>query len=158
MYWCEDFMFEWVDCLRHTKRMSAVPHPCMDLCKHSESGAGAPLLRYFSTLSLTDPFFSAAGSTRIFSFFFCFMGLKIWFVHSVCDRSDKKMSAFQTLINLSCNLFLHSSGNKMCKWDWDKEREGERKRGRYTGWVRGRLNKIFPRLQPLSFLAMFQVW
>lgn len=33
------------------------------------------------------------------------------------------MAALQSLINLSCYPFLSFLRIKMCKWDWDKERE-----------------------------------
>ena len=76
-----------------------------------ESATGAPLLRYFSTLalSLTDGVFPPHATH---SFSLCVLCGVFWLSsENVCDRSDKKMASVQTLINLSCNLFFHSSGN-----------------------------------------------
>lgn len=67
VYQCsEDFLFLTRTAQsRHAKKF-AVPCPFMHLCKHSESGPVAPLLRCFSTLPLTDPFFAC----NTLSFFF----------------------------------------------------------------------------------------
>lgn len=147
---CKDLWLHQVACRR--QRMSAVSYSCMDLCKHSENEAGAPLLRYFSTLPLPDwPLFSVVGNTVSFSVLFHFWFLlETWFVFNVYDRSAKRLMSSRLWLTCHVTYFvLLSSGKKMCKWE---------KEICWVGVGSAEPNTIFLRLQSPSFLDRVQVW